>query len=225
MTKEDRMQFERFARSAGFYGRRKADFAPASRGARLFGELEAVVSALENDASEQQEAGGAAIGATTSKSVVFADMKRQTMKIRATAVSLEAEVPGIENQFELPRTSAELAWRNTADAFAKAAAPHEALLIEMELPADFIARLRASVAAYDGAKDDQRGDKGEAVGTTQAVADGIQAGVRLMGLLDPLVKNKYDGNRVVLGEWAHDSATEKVPVDPSNRPKPAPARA
>ncbi len=220
MTKDDRMQFDRFSRSSVFYGRHNGDFAPGSRGARLFGELGGVVSSLQADASEQTEAEGEAVGSTTSKSAVFAAMKKQTMKIRSTAVSLREEVEGIEDQFHLPRTSAELAWRDTADSFTRLAAPYKSLFIEMEMPADFIEKLIAKVAEYDGAKDEQRGDESTAVGTTESVEGGIAAGIRLMGLLDSLVKNKYEGNRVVLGEWAHDSATEKVPVNPSNKVKP-----
>ena len=126
------------------------------------------------------------------------------MAIRDVAQSIsddeDEDHPELEGLFRLPRSGGDKALLAAARAFRVAAQPLEALFIRYELPADFLADLDADIAACESAEETHEAGLGQQVGGTAALADGI-SGMKLRGVLDTIVKNKYRGNAAVLAEW------------------------
>ena len=182
-----------------------ADFAAGSTGTEKFAALNAVVTDLRQRGADKVSGKEKLHGGTTLKRLAYGELKADLTAIRDVAQSIsddeDEDHPELEGLFRLPRSGGDEALLAAARAFRVAAQPLEALFIRYELPADFLADLDADIAAFESAEETQEAGLVQQVGGTAALADGIKRGMKLRGVLDTIVKNKYRGNAAVLAEW------------------------
>lgn len=107
-----------------------------------------------------------------------------------------------------------------ARAFLQEATANEALFLEFEIKATFLADLAADITALEQADDTQDDGLSRQVGGTAELAAEVSKGLAARRQLIPIVKNKYAGQPGVLAEWA--TATRIVRPDRGEEQPPQP---
>jgi hypothetical protein len=216
-----------FTRVAGFGQTHADDFAPDSLGKQLFTTLEGVMAELDELASSEAAGIGSARQGTATREQARSELRADLEAIRRTARAMADEVPGLDDKFRMPPEQNDRLLLNAARAFEEAATPIKAQFIAHEMPADFVSRLSAHIAALDNAILAQSSGVGHHVAANAAVDDTVSRGVNTVRKLDAIVKNKYADNSAVLAEWTSASHTERAPqrAKPGATPPPPPPTA
>ena len=213
-----RRQYDMFEMIEAFKVKRGAAFAVGSRGATLFAANSANVTAMRGAGAGQLSGSGEYHGGTSSKRFWYGELKEDLTAIRDTAVSIaEAEdTPDFDDSFRMPRGSGYGVMATAARSFLADAAPHQALFVEFELPANFLTDLAGDLAEFEKAEDKQDdGLLGQVGGTANLAALSIQ-GMKIRKQLQAIVRNKFKASPAVLAEWetAQHIASAPGPVLP-----------
>lgn len=186
------------------FGRRHAGaFAAGSRGAKAFAELAAVVEEMRQAGADRLSGEGAYHAGTSEKQFRAGELREDLEAIRDTAVAIAAAegTPDFDEQFRVPRSKSYDVLAASARAFLRDAAPHKALFVEFELPADFLEDLAADLEKFEKAADAQDDGLGQKVGGGANLAALAAKGMNLRKQLLALVANKFRGNAEILAEW------------------------
>jgi hypothetical protein len=199
-----RSHYDAFHRIQGFGTKHGGAFAAGSRGATLFAAMFAVVTRMEAGGVQKLSGTAGYRGGTDAKQLAAELLREDLREIRKTAEAIaEAEdTPEFDDQFMLPRSSSLAVLLGTAKAFLQDAAPHEALFLAFELPADFLADLQAGIARLEAADDDQQDGLSDQVGGTAELSAQTVKRMKIRKQLDAVVKNKFAGDAGILAEWA-----------------------
>jgi hypothetical protein len=198
------------------------DFPATNLGGQLFTTIAGVVTELDNHATAQTSASGAARQGTSSKATARAALRDRLEEINRTARALAMDTPGLDDQFRMPRGTNDQLLLNSARAFAQDAVAHSTAFTEHELPATFIADLNAEIANLETAIDEQLSSKSERVAATAAIDNALEEGMKALRKLDVIVRNKFRNSPAVVAEWISASHTERAPRHAPAAPTPAP---
>lgn len=140
-------------------------------------------------------------------------MRAEQLKpIVRVARALAAEHPELATLTKLPPVQADtVSLLAAAGAIADAAAPHEALLVENGLPADFLAQLRAAIAELRDGMDDRGNSVRRRAGATAAIDEALDRGRRAIQLIGTMVERAAKTDPQLMAEWRSASrVTPKV---------------
>jgi hypothetical protein len=190
------------------------------------GSLDQVLTGLQAAADQQKSAETQAASATAEKNILREDLRINHMQpIAAIARAALAHMPLI-TKLRLPSsrvTDSELV--TAGNAMADAAGQYSAVFIAEQLPADFIAQLRASVQAVRDAAVQRDGFVRLVAESTQAVADWLVRAANVAKVLNSLVVKALKGKTDLLAGWRqakHPKAKPGVPQGSTATPAPAP---
>ena len=210
-------RFERASRVQTFGRDNAADSTPGSRTADLFLELDPIVLAL-TDARVGQ------LRTPVGKPVLIDALATDFKDIARTSRAIKLDDPAFPDAyFRHPATSVEapvathadsllgLLEDQTADSPAQltAKAALRAKFIAYELPADFVADLRADRDALDACNAGKHSDNLEGVESTSAIDTLLGDAQAIITRLDAAIQNKYSRAPDKLAAWKSASRTER----------------
>ena len=210
-------RFDRSTRVQTFGRERAGDFAPGGKAAALFGELDTVIDAI--NASRVGQLRG-----PVGKQEVIEALGEDFKDIARTARAIALDDPGFSAApYRHPATSVETPVATHADSLlllledqpadpapAKAAkAALRAKFTAYELPADFVADLRADRDALTACNTGKHSDNQEGVEATAAIDDLLAQAQSVITRLDAAVKNRYARDPEKLAAWKSASHTVK----------------
>lgn len=205
MTNDDiRAKYEAFSRIDTFGAQHGGEFAAASRGSKLFGEIKEIVAAMEKQGAGKLSGATRYAGGSDSKQYWLGEIKEDLAAIRDTAVAIaEAEdTPDFDDQFRLPRgTNAYGPWLTAARQMLEDATPHKELFLEFELPGDFLEDLAEDIGNFEAATDAQAQGRQEQAGGTASLDVLAGRGMKVRRQLHAIVRNKFRGNAAVVAAW------------------------
>ena len=164
--------------------------------------LDTTLTTLESLASAQNSADTQAASATQAKNGLREDLRLHHMQpIAAIARSTLAHTPNIA-KLRLPRANENDSTLIAAgNSMADVAAQYEKVFTDEQLPADFVAQLRTSVAAVRKAAVARDGFQNIATQSTQAVDDALIRASSVVKVLHSLVVKQLKGKNELLAGW------------------------
>ncbi len=201
MNALENRQLEMFARVRDFGVARAADFPAGTLGQELFAALTQVVTSLETHATSQTSQRNEAKKTTASKTAAREALLATLAALQRTARVLALSDPGLENSFRLPRKVTDQALLTAARAMAAKAAPLSVQFIRHEMPADFVAKLNAQIAALEETITTRVEARSAQVTATASIGQQIEQGLALVQRLEVVVQNKYASEPQTLAAW------------------------
>lgn len=210
-------RFERATRVQTFGRDNAADFTPGSRAAALFLELDPVVLALT-------EARVGQLRGVVGKPVLIDALSLDFKDIARTSRAIKLDDPTFpDDDYRHPATSVEIPATTHADSLLSllenqaadtpaqlaAKAALRAKFIAYELPADFVADLRADRDALDDCNSGKHSDNLEGVESTSAIDTLLGDAQAIITRLDAAIQNKYSRDPDKLAAWKSASRTER----------------
>lgn len=194
-----------------------ADFAPGGKAAALFGELDSLITSITGSRVGQ-------LRGPVGKQEVIEALNEDFKDIARTARAIALDEPDFPAAaYRHPATYVETPVATHADALlalledqpadspaqktAKAAL--RAKFTAYELPADFVADLRADRDALTACNTGKHSDNQEGVEATAAIDDLLAQAQSVITRLDAAVKNKYARDPEKLAAWKSASHTVK----------------
>lgn len=177
-------------------------FAEGSLAKELFGVIKQVITDLESQGANQSSGLNAAQGSTATKAAIREELRDRLLTINRTARVMALKSPGFERQFRFPRAVGDQALLNAARAFAADAAPIKDRFIQRELPTDFIEQLNAQIDAFEDALKQRTAAVGSHMSARVAIDESVALGLQTVRELDVIVRNKFNGDSVILAAWA-----------------------
>lgn len=211
MNDAENRRLQMFVRVRDFGSAHTNDFAADSAGKELFTTLSSIVDTLEGHASAETSGRGAAMQGTASRAQARDALRDRLEAINRTARALEDEIPGLDDQFRIPRSNNDQQLLATAGAFVTDAPSVSAKFTAYELPADFIDELKADIAALETAISEQSSGVVDHVTARAAIDEAIDQGILTVRKLDAIVRNKYAEQPEVIAAWTSVSHTERAP--------------
>jgi hypothetical protein len=234
MNLVDIRRFEMLTRVRDFGLEHAAVFPAASPGGKIFGELNAAVARLDEEAVSQYTGVGSSIGGTASKASARAALRDtlHTFVLTAQAIAVAKGTSGLEDQFRMP-PHGDQRLLTAAKAFAEEATPIKADFIAHAMPPTFIDDLNAQVAEFEGIQQSHTLSKetraAARYGMDAAMEQGIMAAIRL----DAVVTNTLKHDGASMAKWSvarhveypgKSHAHHPKPVVPAQPVAPAPAQ-
>jgi hypothetical protein len=184
-------------------------------------DLDAAVTKLEADTSRQAQAGVDATSRTKIKDVAREDLRVNHMQpIAAIARKKLNTVPAIQDLKLPPKNTSDAALLARGPAMADAAAPYTQVFIDQQLPADFIAELRASVEAVKQAVAARETAQLALNAATKAVKDQLAITHTDVKVLNALVVKQLKGRTDLLNAWKSAKRVKAKPGVPTGSTKP-----
>lgn len=202
MNDNQRRRFERGSRVDAFMTANAADFPAGSKGAEAAARLSQELAALSALDVEK-----AASASTRRQSSEGRRELRESLRARVAAVRETAEAVGVEHaevRGLFARTKSDNSDQTlvaVARSYAEAAAPHKALFVEYEMPADFIERLLADADGLEAHMSRQTERKGTSVSTNASIEAGLERVDELAERLEVITRNKYRQSPARLAAW------------------------
>lgn len=184
-------------------------FADGSLGKQLFAAITQIVSDLDAHGASQISGKSTALSQTATKAALREDLREALASLNRTARVMAFETPGLDDKFRLPRTNNDQLLLNAARAFAADAQAHKEDFLKHELPADFIERLNQQITAFEQALTQQSAAFGAKVAAKTAIDETIGKGLQTVRQLDAILRNKFNGDAVMLAAWARASHVER----------------
>ena len=212
MTDKERVRLEALIRIRQFGADNGADFPPDSVGAVQFDAIGTVVDELAQFAGEQAEGFGDARQTFATKSTARENLREEMYDIARTARSMQYEIDGIEEKFQMPVNRSDQNLLATARAFHTDTLEYNAQFQSYGLPATFRAELQTATDAFNDALNPVGTATDEQVAATARIGDAIRRGMIARRILEAVVKNKYRSNVGKLAAWLSASHIERAPV-------------
>ena len=202
MTHHEARQSDMLKRVQVFGTAHAADFPKGSVGAQKIAEINAAVPQLKALGAQQVSGAGAAKSGTSTKAGAFAALHAQLDAISGNAHALAAlGTTGLEAKFRLPRSGGKQALLNAARAFAQDALPLKKQFIGLNMPADFLDTLEASIAECEAAFHVQQAGARQKGTATAGIKDTFHTALVAVSVLDRIVRNTYRNAPASLAEW------------------------
>ncbi len=222
MTDNETRCFEMFLRVKRFYTDEAIAFSSNAFVRSLFDEFDSLIADIQAQADAQAAGRASSRQYTQSKAASREELIRDLTAIYRTARSMSDDFPGVEEKF---RVNPELKDRDLLT-FARTAAA-EALTLKAEflkrgIRVDFLEDLAADTAAFEQALSNRTEQKHAHVGATASIDDLIDAGLKRVRQLDPIMRNVFEDNTPKLAAWLSASRVERAPRRSKPTPTPAP---
>jgi hypothetical protein len=224
MNDRDKRRYDRLTRIQTFGRTHGAGFASGSQTLGYFAQLDALLIKID----------GAKVGqlpTRVSKSTLLDALLLDLQAIARTARAIALKEPDFDTPYTVPANTAETPLLTHADAVlalldeadddppatktAKAAL--RAKFIAYELPADFVAHLRADRDGIDTATEHNQAETQDGVASTAQLGDLLRQAGEVATHVDTAMQNKYARQPDALAAWTSASRLERAPT----RSKPA----
>lgn len=220
-------RFERATRVKTFGRGHTADFAPGSKAAALFLELDSIIDSLT-------EARVGQLRGPVGKEALIAALSADFKDIARTSRAIALDEPAFPvDAYRHPATSVEAPVTTHADSLLQiledqaddspeqkaAKAALRAKFIAYEIAPDFVQDLRADRDALDACNSGKHSDNLEGVENTAAIDTLLGQAQSVITRLDAAIQNKYSRDPDKLAAWKSASHTER-PAKKSKTPEP-----
>ena len=209
MNRQENLRREMLVRVQDFGAAHSELFPAGSFGAQLFAEIAEVVAELNHIAATQSSSASTSRLSTTSRAVARATLHDTLEAISLCAQAMSLTMPGLEDQFRLPRSNNDWKLLDAARAFARDAVPLKAEFIRREMPADFLERLNAQIAQFEAMISKRNRSTASQVAATATIDNLIDRGMRAVKEFNVVVRNKLEDDRAALAAWTSASHVER----------------
>ena len=202
-------KLEMLTRARDYGAAHKPLFEMGFRGAQLFDELATVITELQTLSSTQSSAITSAREITTFRSLARRALVECLEAISLSAKSLAVRSPGLKDKFRPPRKVGDQVLLAHARAFAKDAVPLKPDFIALEMPADFIESLEASIAAFEAILTKRHTTRHSKSATTASMEGVLNRGVLIVQELQAVVQNKVRTDEGLMTAWKRATRIER----------------
>ena len=225
MTDNETRCFEMFLRVKRFYTDEAAAFSSNAFVRGPFDEFDSLVADIQAQADAQAAGLSSSRQYTQGKAAAHEELIRDLTAIYRTALSMSEEFPGVEEKFTFDPKIKDRDLLTFARTAAAEALPFKAEFLKRGIRVDFLEDLAADAAAFEQALSNRTEQKHAHVGATASIDDLIEAGLKRVRQLDPIMRNLFDDNSAKLAAWLSASRVERAPrrAKPATPPEPAPA--
>lgn len=225
MNDRDQRRYQRLTRIQTFGLENTADFAAGSKAKTHFANVDGLITSLDQAKAGQSPA-------RVSKQTLLDALSLDFQNIARTARAIELEENGFAAPYRLPDSYTERAITTHADSLLQlledqaddSAATKEAKtalrarFIAYELPADFVADLRADRQAIIDANQHNQGEVQGGVENTELIGQLLGRANDEVTELDALMHNKYTRQPEKLRAWQSASRVERAPQREKKQP-------
>ncbi|MGB7923088.1 MAG: hypothetical protein WCF57_07580 [Pyrinomonadaceae bacterium] len=201
MIDEDLDKYEMFIRAQDLLGVHAASFPAGSRGAAQVTILGEVIETLDAQSALHTSSMSSVRQNATEKETARQELRAEMKAINVSARVREHEIPGFAAKFRMPPQCGDQKLITIARAFAVDAAAQAAEFAKSDMPADFVDTLNAKIEALEQAIERKNVNAEAQVAARTQIKEAIKRGMRAVGELDAIVRNKFRGDPVVLAEW------------------------
>jgi hypothetical protein len=187
-----------------------SNFDTGSRGRELLDVVDTSVEDMEALSATQAQHARAAKEKTTQKNVADETMRADMEAMSRTARSMARQTPGLEDKFQLPKSSRVQDWLATARAFAADAEPLKDEFIRRGMLPAFLDNFKAHISEVEETVDGWAQKSAARVSATVAVGKVAEQGREAVRELDVVVRNVFPGDDAVLAEWESASHVERA---------------
>jgi hypothetical protein len=209
MNSANRRVSEMTTRMKGFGATTVDDFPANSIGGQRFSELNDLANNLDLFGSREAQEKGAAKAATEAKTALLRNIRSQMKTIRETALSIEAQQPGISQNFNMPASTSAESLIEAARAFVAAATPLKPLFLSRELPENFLEVLTDTIQSYEDAVNNFNLHTANRAAARTMVSGVCTKVLVVRRELDPIIRNKYRDDPEKLALWETASHLER----------------
>ena len=207
--------YETLKRVRDFGATRIADFPTSSVGGQMFAEVTAVVAELTHYATIQLASAGESRVGSATKAKLRDTLREDLRAISRTVPVISGDGPQLRKKFRLLQAGDERLLA-TARTFAEEAEPLAAEFAKHEMPADFIAKLKLDIDAFEAAVTEQNNSVATRVTATTTLTELLARGAKAMRHLDPIMRNKYARDKPTLAAWASARHVERHSARPTD---------
>ncbi len=211
MNDNENRKHQSYLRARDFGAAHASDFAPTSLGKQQLTTLATIITEIVDFAASEVTGVGHEREGTTTRREAREALREDLEAFRRTARVMAADIPGLDDKFRIPRNTNDQHLLNAARAFAADAEPLAAQFIAHEMPADFLIKLNAHIAALETAISNQASGVGAHVSAGAGLDDAMDRADEVMRRLDAIMRNKYANTPAVLAEWLSASHIERAP--------------
>ena len=182
-----------------------ASFPATSLGKQLFDSIGQIVTALESKGASQVSGRNSAQNSAAVKARIREDLRESLLSINRTARIMSVDTAEFEGKFRLPRNINDQKLLNAARAFVLDATPLKDNFIRHEMPADFLEQLTGLITAFDQATSQKTAAVSTHVAARLTIEEEVGRGMQSVRQLDAIIRNKFNGDPVVLSAWVRAS--------------------
>lgn len=209
MNNQNRRISEMATRMRIFKAAHESDFPANSIGGQRFAQLDDLVEKIDLYGTQQAQERGAAKAITEAKGVLREEIIRQMKAIRETAISVEAQQPGISQNFLMPASKSNESLIEAARAFVATATPLKPLFLSREMPENFLEVLTNTIQSFEEAVNNHNTHIGNRSAARMLVDEVCSQVIELRRELYPIVRNKYQNDPEKLALWETASHLER----------------
>ncbi|HQR34184.1 MAG TPA: hypothetical protein PLK30_15710 [Blastocatellia bacterium] len=182
-----------------------ASFPATSLGKQLFDSVAQIVTELDSKGASQVSGRNSAQNIAAVKARIREDLRELLLAINRTARIMSVETAEFEGKFRLPRNLNDQKLLNAARAFVQDATPLKDSFIRHEMPADFLDQLSNLINSFDQAASQKTAAVSTHVAARLTIDENVGRGLQLVRQLDAIIRNKFNGDPVVLSAWIRAS--------------------
>lgn len=209
MNDETRRLSELATRMNGFGLAYVAEFPTNGVAMQRFNTLNDLVIKIGQYSTKLVQERGSASAIAEEKKGLRDAIRRSLKNIRATAISVEAQMPGTSQKFNLPTSQSDESLLETARAFLASATELKPVFLGREMPENFLEVLAGQIERFEGAINNHNLHKGERAAASALLDDVCSRVISLRRELDPMVRNKYHNDPEKLALWETASHLER----------------
>ena len=168
---------------------------------QAFAALGAALTVASDQASSQLSGMNDLRTSTKVRAAAREALRVQLQRISETAAAISIDTPEIEDKFRLPDQRRDQAIILAGRAFANEAQSLKKEFIQHHLANDFVAKLNAAVADFEGAILQQSSSKSRRVKVTKALDKAMNTCLTLLQRVDAVVMNVLGEDTALLAEW------------------------
>lgn len=209
MNSANRRISEMTTRMKGFGAITVDDFPANGIGGQKFSTLNELADKLDLYGSREAQEKGAAKAATEAKAARLSKILLQMKTIRETALSIEGQLPGISQNFNMPASSSSESIIEFARAFVAAATPLKPLFLSREMPENFLEVLTDDIQSYEDTVNNANLHSANRAAARTMLREVCSKVLVTRRELDPIVRNKYRDDPEKLALWETASHLER----------------
>jgi hypothetical protein len=214
-------RFEMLKQVKDFGLAHSASFPAGSLGKELFDSLAQLITNLDGHGATQISSRGAAQTSAAQKATLREELRDSLAAINRTARVLAVDSPGFEAKFRMPRNVTDQQLLIAARAFVLDATPLKDDFLKHELPADFLDQLSRLITTFEQASSQKSAAVGAHVATRLTIDETVANGLQTVRQLDAIVRNKFNGDPILLSAWVRASHVARRSRNPDAEPPPA----
>jgi len=211
MNDKDLHSYEMVLRVRDYGFENAASFPATSFGGELFAKLTVAATKLEQHIAQQVSGRTSKEQGSSTKASARSALQSSLDRIRRSARSMAATVPGIDSKFRIPGRLTDQGLIGTAQAFAADALLFKADFLRFAMPADFIEDLDEQIAEFQSALTRQQTGKGHQVMATAGIDDTLDEALSAVRQLDAIVRNTFHDDPARLAGWTSARHVERAP--------------